>query len=727
LGTLTADIQDTEQVIGYLLGDWQEKYAEADVDMLRRAYEFARNAHQDQKRANGDPYIYHCIEVAKILADRRMDAQTIAAALLHDTVEDCNVKHGQLAEEFGPDIADLVEGVTKISALHFGSRREQQVENLRKMILAMAKDIRVIIIKLADRLHNLRTLKYLPPEKQIKISQDTMDIYAPLANRLGMTRIKSELEDGAMYFLHPDEYREISRLVALKRAEREALVQKSIEILRTELDANGIKADIQGRSKHLHSIYLKMDKQHLAFDEIYDLIGLRVICESVGACYDILGIVHNMWRPIHGRFKDYIAMPKENMYQSLHTTVVGLGGERLEIQVRTAEMHKFAEEGIAAHWKYKEGRKGRHDMEEKLLWLRRLTDWLNDVHDPSEFMDALKKDVFSDTVFCFTPAGDVIELPSGSTPLDFAYHIHSNIGETCVGAKVNKKIVPLRYTLQNGDFVEIITSKNGHPSADWLDIVKTSRARTKIKHYLKTKNFQENIEHGRDMLAKSLRARNIRIDWDEIQQKLLPLLKSFKVNSFDELLGEVGFGGLMAQNVILRAYPDAPEAPRQAPRKGVRKKASSGVIIEGLTNTMIRYAACCSPVPGDPIVGFVTIGRGVTIHNKNCPNLRSAINNNGSSEKLVQADWDMQHLPVRRVSIRVECIDRKGLLADVTGTITSMNIFILESKTKSKADVAILKFLIEVRDLAQLNHLMNQLKQVKGVIDLSRSSRNEVA
>jgi GTP pyrophosphokinase len=728
LSTLLADIQHTDRVLTYILGESREKYSDSDLELLRRAYEFSRSAHEGQLRSNGDPYISHCVEVARILAERRLDSTTLAAALMHDTVEDCAVGHEMLVQEFGAEIADLVEGVTKISSLHFGSRKEQQVENLRKMILAMARDIRVIIIKLADRLHNLRTLKYLPQEKQIKISQDTMDIYAPLANRLGMTRIKSELEDGAMYFLHSNDYREISRLVALKKAERDALVQKSIEILQAELKSHGIEAEIQGRSKHLYSIFQKMTKQELQFEEIYDLIGLRVICESPSNCYDILGIVHNLWRPIHGRFKDYIAMPKENMYQSLHTTVVGLGGERLEIQVRTADMHRFAEEGIAAHWKYKEGKRGRSGLEDKLVWLRRLTDWLNEVRDPSEFMDALKKDVFSDTVFCFTPAGDVIELPSGATPLDFAYHIHTNIGETCVGAKVNKRIVPLRYTLQNGDFVEIITSKSGHPSADWLDIVKTSRARTKIKHYLKTKNFQQNVEHGRDMLAKALRARSIALDWNQIEQKLSAILRSYKVNSFEELLGEIGFGGLIASNVILRAYPEESAAPRQeVPVKPGRHKASSGVVVQGITNTLVRYAGCCSPVPGDPIIGFVTLGRGVTIHNRNCASLRAAVANNGGREKLIETEWDMQHLPARRVSIRVECLDRKGLLADVTGTITSMGIFILESKTKSKSDSAILKFLIEVRDLSQLNELMNRLKQVKGVIDLSRSSRKEIS
>lgn len=720
-------IEDSEGVLDYVLGDARERYPAGDREILRRAFEFARQAHSGQTRASGEPYVSHCVEVAHILAEPRMDTAVLAAALLHDTIEDCKVNHDTLAADFGPQVADLVEGVTKISSLQFGSRREQQVENLRKMILAMARDIRVIIIKLADRLHNIRTLQYLAPEKQMKIAQDTMDVYAPLANRLGMTRVKSELEDGAMYFLHAAEYRDISERVALKKVEREVLVRKSIDTLRSEIESHGLKAEISGRSKHIFSIYQKMMKQSLPFDEIYDLIGLRVICSSTAMCYDVLGIIHNLWKPIHGRFKDYIAMPKENGYQSLHTTVVGLGGERLEIQVRTAEMHRFAEEGIAAHWKYKEGKKGKSDLEDKLIWLRRLTDWLNEVRDPSEFMDALHENIFADTVFCFTPQGDVIELPADATPLDFAYAIHSNVGDTCVGAKVNKKIVPLRSTLQNGDFVEILTSKTGHPSADWLEIVRTQRARTKIKHWLKAKNFSENVERGRDLLAKALRTRDLPLDWEKVEAKLASFFKSYKVTSFQELLGEIGFGGLLAQNVVQRGYPESEQPPAKVPKKGSRAKKSQGVVVEGIANTMLRYAGCCSPVPGDPIIGFVTIGRGVTIHTRNCPNLRNATSTNDGEAKLVRAEWDLQHPPTRRVSIRIECLDRKGLLADITNCITTMNIFILESKTKSKADTAVLRFLIEVRNIEQLNHLFTQLRQVKGVVDLTRTTRNDVA
>lgn len=720
----TLNLTACEEVLDYILGDVRDKYVPADLSLLRKAYRFASQAHAGQIRASQEPYITHCIEVARILAERVMDAHSLAAGLLHDTVEDCGVTHDHLVQEFGGQVADLVEGVTKISSLHFGSRQERQVENLRKMILAMAKDIRVVIIKLADRLHNVRTLKYLPPERQLKIARDTIDIYAPLANRLAMSRIKSELEDGAMHFLHPDEYREISRKVAMRRAEREALVERSVAMVKDELKAQGIHAEITGRPKHLYSIYQKMMKQSLSFEEIYDLIGMRVICDETTECYNVLGIVHSLWHPVPNRFKDYIAMPKENGYQSLHTTVVGNKGERLEIQVRTQEMHKFAEEGIAAHWKYKEGKKGKHGIEDALIWLRRLTDWLNDVRDPSQFMDALKKDVFSDTVFCFTPKGDVMELPAGSTPLDFAFHIHSNIGETCVGAKVNKKIVPLRYTLQNGDFVEIITSKTGHPSSDWLEVVKTSRARTKIKHWLKVKNFAKNVDRGREQFAKALRARSIPLNWEEVEARVSPVLKSFKVSNFEELLAEIGFGGLLTQSVVQRAYPESSE-PKPAPKKGSRRKQSQGILVEGLSNTTVRYAGCCSPVPGDPIVGFVTIGRGVTIHHTKCASLHIALSTDGGEARVVRTQWDLQHPPVRRVLIRLECLDRKGLLADVTSTITSMNIFIHESKSKSKGEIAVLRFLIEVRALDQLNQLFNRLRAVKGVLDLSRTSRNE--
>lgn len=729
---LTANITDTESVLNYILGENRDKYSEEDIDLVSRAYEFSRASHGDQKRASGEPYILHPVEVARIVADRGLDAAGLAAALLHDTLEDCCVSHEQLSDMFNPQVADLVEGVTKISALHFGTRKEEQVENLRKMILAMARDIRVVIIKLADRLHNLRTLTHLAPEKRVKIARDTMDVYAPLANRLGMTRVKSELEDGSMYYLYPKEYKEIAHKVALKRAEREALVQKSIEVLTTELEAQGIEADIRGRSKHLWSIYQKMEGQDMPFDQIHDLIGLRVVCEDVPTCYEILGIVHKLWRPIPGRFKDYIAMPKENMYQSLHTSVVGLGGHRIEIQVRTFEMHRFAEEGIAAHWKYKEGVRENLDLEDKLAWLRKLTDWLNDVRDPGEFMDALQKDVFSDTVFCFTPRGDVIELPAGATPLDFAYAIHTNVGESCTGAKVNHRMVPLRYTLHNGDFVEIITHKNGHPSPDWLDIVKTSRARTKIKHWLRTRNFAENVEKGRDLLARAVRSRGITLDWSVLQERATPALKSFKVQSFEELLGEIGFGGLLAINVVHRLFPETSvsadeleAAPK--PTKGSRdrrRRKGQGVVVEDLPSTVVRFGLCCSPVPGDPIVGFVTYGRGVTIHHKDCPTLGHVVGNNGNSARVLSAEWDYQHPPIRRVTVRVECQDRSGLLADITGVMTSNNIFILESKTKSKGDMAILKFTIEVKDVHQLNNLFSQLRQVKGVVNISRDSRS---
>jgi GTP diphosphokinase / guanosine-3',5'-bis(diphosphate) 3'-diphosphatase len=727
LSAETAHIRSSEEALDYILQDSRENYSGDDQGLVRRAYEFARHSHEGQLRASGDPYLDHCVEVARILVGIRMDALTVAAALLHDTLEDCKVTNATLTEQFTPQIADLVEGVTKISSLQFGSRREQHVESLRKMILAMAKDIRVIIIKLADRLHNMRTLGFLSPDRRHKIAQDTMDVYAPLANRLGMTRIKGELEDLSMLCLMPDEYREIAALVAKRKAERVDLVERAIEALRSALQAQGIEAEIVGRPKHLWSIYSKMRKQRLRFEEIYDLVALRVICDSVGVCYDILGIVHSMWKPIQGRFKDYVAVPKENGYQSLHTTVLGPDGERFEVQVRTRSMHKFAEEGIAAHWKYKEGHKGKHDLEEKLVWLRRLTDWLKDVR-PSELMDALNQDVFADTVFCFTPRGDVLELPAGSTPLDFAYSIHTNVGETCVGAKVNKRIVSLRYTLQNSDIVEIITSKTGHPSADWLDIVRTSRAKTKIKHWVKTKNFQENAERGRELLAKALRARNIPLDWSVVEEKVAPLYRSYKVNNFDDLMAEIGFGGVLSQTVAHRAFPEStePAAPKAQPRKGSRRRTSQGVVVEGIHNAMLRYANCCSPVPGDPIVGFVTIGRGVTVHNRACPNLRNAVAHNGGEAKLVQAEWDMQHPPQRRVSLRLECTDRKGLLADITGTITAMNISIHESKSKSKGDTAIIKFVIEVRNLDQINQLLNQLRQVKGVVGLSRTARNEL-
>lgn len=716
---------DTGSPIDYILGEHRARFSEQDVAFITKAYEFAQNAHSGQYRASGEPYYLHCVETARILAELRMDSQTIAAGLLHDTMEDCGVEEKELAALFGKDVAALVDGVTKISGLQFNSTSEQRAESIRKMILAMARDIRVIFIKLADRLHNIRTLQYLPPEKQQKIARDTLDIYARLANRLGMTRIKAELEDQAMRYLYPQEYQQLRKLVSEKRAARESLIEDAIRKIKAALAQQNIRAEVQGRQKHLYSIFQKMQRQQGGIEDIFDLMGVRVICESQDPreCYTVLGIVHELWRPLENRFKDYIACPKENGYRSIHTTVVGPGGGPLEIQIRTREMHRVAEEGVAAHWKYKEGVTGTHELEKQLPWLRSLADWFKEV-SPSELVPALTHEVLSDQVFCFTPKGDIVELPKGSTPVDFAFYVHTDVGLHCTGAKVNQRLVPLRYQLQNGDIVEIITSRTGHPSEDWLEFVVTSRARTKIRHWLRTQNYAQNVERGKELVARVLRARGIPLDWAVFEEKVRPLFKQYRVNSVEDLFAEIGFGGLLAQNVVAKAFPVSVQPPSvKTPSRTKRQKASSGVIVDGLTNTAMRFAKCCVPVPGDPIVAFVTYGRGVTIHTETCRNLQRILAGEATaSARLLPATWDGDNTPLRRVGIRIDCRDRKGLLRDVSEAITGANVLIHGSNTKTVGEKALLRFIVEIKNREQLYQLYSNVRAVKGVLRVTRDA-----
>lgn len=745
------DISDSRAIVDYILGDAMGQYAAEDRALLDEAYRFARRAHEGQVRDSGEPYIMHPVEVARILAERRLDAESLAAAVLHDTIEDCGIAYEELVRRFGVSVADLVQALTKITVLKDASKRkdkrEEQVENQRKMILAMAHDVRIIIIKLADRLHNIRTLGALPPHRQAKVARETLDVYAPLANRLGMMRIRNELEDGCMMHLYPDEYAELAQRVRARSAERERDVGESVNMLRRELERHGISAEVSGRPKNLYSTRQKMQKHHLAFEEIYDLIGLRVICGTLDqgdktreqtqaendTCYKILGVVHNLWTPIDGRIKDYIGRPKENGYQSLHTTVVGLEGKKIEIQIRTADMHRFAEEGVAAHWKYKEGKRGRQDLDDKLKWLRRLTGWLNEVRDPGEFKEALKNDVFSDTIFCFTPHGDVIELPAGSTPVDFAYSIHTNVGDTCTGAMVNKRNVPLRHVLQNGDFVQIQTGKSAHPKASWLEFVKTSRARTKIKHSLRQQNLVENIEKGRDLLTKSLRSKKLPTDWAVVEEKLKAVLKGFDMPTPEALLAEVGFGSLPAGVVVSRAFPaadgDQGGAGGSAPRKRPPRPSRLGpaVVVHGLPDTRVNFARCCTPVAGDPIIGYVTSrSRTVNVHQQGCSSLEKALANSPDEGQLLEAEWNSGQT-ARKVKIQIECRDYTGLLAAVSSTITSSNISIVGSRTKTvesrrkgNADRAILTFTVKVTHISELNQLLQTISGMENVIGVSR-------
>lgn len=617
-----------------LLEQVQRYQPQGDLSIIEKAYNFAEKAHEGQSRISGEPYFIHPVAVASILARLELDIPTIAGGLLHDVVEDTKITLVELEKEFGVEIAQLVDGVTKLSRIEFRSKEEQQVENLRKMFLAMAKDIRVVLIKLADRLHNMRTLKHQSAWKQREIAEETLEIFAPLAHRLGIFAIKWELEDLAFRYLEPEQYYHLVEGISMKRREREAYIDQVMNILKERLVEVGIKADIQGRPKHFYSIYKKMKEQGKELSEIYDLIAVRVIVESIKDCYGALGIVHTLWKPIPGRFKDYIAMPKPNMYQSLHTTVMGPQGEPFEIQIRTFEMHRTAEFGIAAHWKYKEGGKGgSKDFDQRLAWLRQILEWQTELRDAREFMETLKIDVFSDVVFVFTPKGDVFELPAGSVPIDFAYRIHSDVGHRCIGSKVNGRIVPLDYTLKNGDIVEILTSKQANgPSRDWLKLVKTSQAKNRIRQWFRKEKREENIARGKEILEKELKKQGLEPGELFKSDRILEVSKRFNFNNPDEFFATLGDGALSPIQVIARVKDDIykgkklpdesilTELPAEKKSTGYGK-ASQGIRVRGVDDVLIRLSRCCNPLPGDPIVGYVTRGRGVSVHRADCPNV----------------------------------------------------------------------------------------------------------
>lgn len=717
------DIEDTAETLTYILGDERTRYGEKEYDLLVRSYETAREAHRGQFRASGDPYLIHAIETARILSDWRLDPATVCAAVLHDTIEDTGITIDKLAEDFPTPIPELVDGVTNISKIKTSSSQERQIESLRKLILAMSNDLRVTLIKLGDRLHNMRTLEHLKKEQQQRIARATIDIYAPLAHRLGMTRVRSELEDLCMRYLWPDEYRTIANLISRKRQTREKLVKRSIDNLRKRLARPDRHVQVEGRSKHFYGIFHKMRSQGLEFDELYDLIALRVICSTVEECYAILGRVHQLFSPMPGRFKDYIAMPKENLYQSLHTTVIGLRGQITEIQIRTKEMHRIAEYGVASHWKYKEGA-GQTSLDPKLLWLRRLTEWLTDVRDPSEFMSALRHEAFSDTILVFTPQGDVIELPAGATPLDFAFVIHTDVGTHCDGVKVNHRVVSLKTELTNGDVVEVITRKAARPSVGWLDVVKTSRARSKIRHYLRTENFDENVQRGREALQRALRSQNVVVPWNEVAKKITENLRSLRGHSIEELLSEIGFGAVKSQAVAHRLYPpkEKPAAAKADKPRPQQRRSRGGVVIEGIDDSVVNFAKCCNPLPGDDIVGYITVGRGVTIHKGNCRNLSKSIASSPrNSHRLLRAEWDKNNLPVRQTEVRLVMADRKGLLGDISTLLTGQDLFILSCESRSRDGQAVMRFSLEVKGRAQLRKALASLRSQPGVVSLSPS------
>lgn len=698
-----------------------------DWALIRRAYQFALKAHAGQKRVSGESYITHPLGVAYILADLELDLVTIVSGLLHDVLEDTPVTYEELEKEFGEEVASLVDGVTKLSRMEFRSKEEHQAETWRKMFIAMARDIRVILIKLADRTHNMRTLRYLNSSKQREISLETLEIYAPLAHRLGIYKIKWELEDLAFRYLNKKEYYNLVDKLSKKRREREEFINRVSEILKEKISESGIEAEISGRAKHLYSIYNKMKNQGKDFNEIYDLTAVRIIVNTVRDCYAALGIVHTLWRPIPGHFNDYIAMPKPNMYQSLHTTVVCAENELLEVQIRTKEMHRTAEYGIAAHWKYKEKVKDDKEFEEKLSWLRQLLEWQQDLKDAHEFMEHLKIDLFADEVFVFTPKGDVIDLPAGSIPLDFAYRIHTDIGNHCIGAKVNGRIVPLEYKLKTGDIVEIITSKQGAPSRDWLQLVKSSQAKSKIRAWFKKERREENIAKGKEILEKEIRRLHLEPHLFLREQLLEDVGAKFNLLSADDVFAAVGYGGVSSQQIISKLQDEyrkkfgeekkQPPPMEFKPWKGAAK-AAKGVKVQGIDNLLVRFSKCCNPLPGDEIIGFTTRGRGISIHRVDCPNVKRA---SAEKERYLQVFWESDADLSYPVEIEVTGMDRPNFLTEVIYAVSESKVNITAVNGRINKDkMAVVHLNFVVRDLEHLEHIMNRIKKVKDVFSVRR-------
>jgi guanosine-3',5'-bis(diphosphate) 3'-pyrophosphohydrolase len=710
-------------------------YPDAKLDLIEKAYQFADHAHLGQKRSSGEPYMTHPTDVAQLLADLKLDIPSIVTGLLHDTVEDTHATPEAVEAEFGKEICELVEGVTKISKITFKTTEEKQAENFRKMIIAMAKDIRVILVKLCDRLNNMRTLEHLAPEKQRNIAQETLDIYAPIANRLGIGWLKQELEDLSLRYLHPEIYYKLARQVSMKKKEREKFIEEVCEIISEKLKEYDVNALISGRAKHFYSIYKKMERRKEDFDQVFDLIAFRIVVDNITECYKSLGVIHATYKPIPGRFKDYIAIPKANGYQSLHTTVIGPYGERVEIQIRTQEMNQIADRGIAAHWKYKEGRFDTRSRE-NVEWVQRLLEWHKDLKDPNEFLETVKIDLFAEDVFVFTPRGEVKELSHGATPLDFAYAVHTDVGNRCVGAKVNGKIVPLKHRLKSGDTVEVITSPTQQPSKDWLKIVKSSRAKAKIRAYIKQQERQRAQELGEELLDKTLRPFGYSLSKLLRGGEILKAAQEFHANSPEELYIFIGYGRTPIDEVIKilvpadiiekhKATPPASDQPEGFLKRvlGVAKKRTetkSAISVANLDDVLIRFGRCCNPLPGDSIVGFITRGRGVTVHTSNCT---KAIDND--QERKVAVSWNLKDAKTgikRHVRIRVLSADETGLLATLSQTISSCGVNITSANVRVTKDrKAIALFDVEVSDLTHLRKVTAALESTKGVIAVERT------
>ena len=716
--------QETITTIEQLESRVKSYNPEADLDLVRRAYAFSKKAHQGQTRQSGEPYLQPPLAVAGLLTALRSDVTAIAAGLLHDTLEDTLATPDELERLFGKDIVHLVDGVTKIGKIHFRSHEEKQAENFRKMVLSMADDIRVVLIKLADRLHNMRTLEHLSESKQQQIAQETMEIYAPLANRLGIGWMKNELEDLCLKYTKPDVYASLKMRVAKREEERQQYVDKVILMVQQALDQEQLPGNVYGRPKHLYGIYQKMERQAISFEEVYDLAGIRVITDTKMNCYAILGVIHSLWRPVPGRFKDYIAIPKSNLYQSLHTTVAGPDGEHVEVQIRTEEMHRLAEFGIAAHWKYKEHGEVDDKDGKVFSWLRQFVEWHQDLTDNRQFMDTVKLDLFHDVVYIFTPKGAVKELPLGSSPLDFAYTIHTEVGNHCVGAKVNGKIVPLKHQLRSGDTVEILTSHTQVPHKDWLKFVRTSRAKTKIKHWLKLEEQKRSVEIGRRLLERECRQVSISVSQAFKADRLLPVARELGYDTIEDMEAAVGYGKLSATQVVQRLLPDAAGRQGRAPQVATpvppppAKPEDRVVKVKGSRDVLMQLSKCCNPVPGDKIMAYITRGRGLTIHSVGCPNLDAL---DYDRERLVEVDWDVSPHGVHPVKVSVLAVDKTGVLANVSSSISDCNANISRAEITTREDMkASLDFIIDVEDTTHLDRVLKAIERVEGVITARR-------
>jgi len=707
-------------------------HPDPDLDLIKKAYVYSAKVHQGQLRKSGEPYLVHPIEVAGLLTELKLDEASVVTGLLHDTIEDTLATKQEIAELFGAEIADLVDGVTKLSQYTAANTQEEkQAENFRKMVVAMAKDIRVLLVKLADRTHNMRTLDHMKPESQERIARETLDIYAPLANRLGIQWVKAELEELSFKYLKPADFQAITDGIAALVREKERFISDVVGVIRDRLATEGVAADVSGRVKHAYSVYRKMEQLDVGFDEIQDVIGFRVLVDTVAQCYESLGFIHAAWKPVPGRFKDYIAIPKPNGYQSLHTTVVGPRGERIEVQIRTHEMHRIAEEGVAAHWAYKEaGRDGkgpelsRKDAAE-FAWLRQLVEFQREVDDPREFLETVKVDLFSDEVFVFTPKGDLKALPRGSTPVDFAFAIHSEIGQHCVGGKVNGKLVPLRHKLKNGDSVEIVTSPHAHPSKDWLTFVKTSRAQARIRQYIRIEEHRRSLEIGRELAEKDLRKYGLSLSKLERSGELEKAGQALGYRASDDLLAAVGYGRVTSAQLLGLLLPEGTAAtPPPAPAttrlgelfRKVARRSGSGVRVSGVDDMLVRYGKCCNPVPGDPIVGFITRGRGVTVHTTSCDKVLGS-----SAERRVDVTWDVKGDFKRPVALRVVGLDKPGLLARISRTFGEADINITQATIRTAGAKATFELEVAVGDLKELTGVMRTIEKLDGVQSISRA------